>query len=198
MNSHWDETWIHHFALESKHQSMEWKHLGSPVKKKFKSQPSAGKVLLTIFWDSQGVIMEHYLERGATVNSVWYSEMLSTELKPAIRTKRRDLLSSGVLLLHDNARPHTAIHTLQTLVKLGFTVLEHLAYSPDLAPSDYHLFGPLKDALRGCRFTSDEGVKKAVHEWLAAQPKTFFSESIQKLLEHWNKCIAKHGDYVEK
>jgi len=105
--------------------------------------------LLTIFWDSQRVILVHYLERGATVNSVQYSEMLSTELKPAIRTKRRGLLSSGVLLLCDNARPHTAIHTLQTLVKLGFTVLEHPAYSPDLAPSNYHLFGPLKDALRG-------------------------------------------------
>jgi len=123
--------------------------------------------------------------------------MLSTELKPAIQTKRRGLLSSGVLLLHD-VRPHTAIHTLQTLVKLGFTVLEHPAYSPNLAPSDYYLFGPLKVALRGHQFTSDKGVKKAVHEWLAAQSKTFFSEGIQKLLEHWNKCIAKHGDYVEK
>jgi len=169
-----DETWIHYFAPESKRQSLEWKHPGSPVKKKFKSQPSAGKVLLTIFWDPQGVILEHYLERGAAVNSVGYSEMLSTELKPAIRTKRRGLLSSGVPLLHDNARPRTAIHTLQTLVKLGFTVLEHPACSPDLVLSDYHLFGPLKDALRGRRFTSDEGVKKAVHEWLAAQPKTFF------------------------
>ena len=153
--------------------------------------------MLTIFWDSQGVILGHYLERGTTVNSVGYSEMLSTELKPAIRTKRRGLLS-GVLLLHGNARPHTAIHTLQTLVNLGFMVLEHPAYSPHLAPSDYHLFGPLKDALRGHRFTSDEGVKEAVHAWLAAQPKTFFSEGIQKLLERWNKCIAKHGEYTEK
>jgi len=83
-------------------------------------------------------------------------------------------------------------------VNLGFTVLEHPAYSPNLAPSDYHLFGPLKDALRGCRFTSDKGVKEAVHEWLAAQPKNFFSEGIQKLLERWNKCIAKHGEYTEK
>ena len=90
--------------------------------------------MLTIFWDSQGVILEHYLERGTTVNRVRYSEILSTELKPAIRTKRRGLLSSGALLLRDNTRPHTAIHTLQTLVKLGFTMLEHPAYSPDLAP----------------------------------------------------------------
>ena len=68
--------------------SMEWKHPGSPVKSKLKSQPSARKVMLTILWDSQGVILEHYLERGTTVKSVGYSEMLSTELKPAIRTKR--------------------------------------------------------------------------------------------------------------
>ena len=67
------------YAPESKHRSMEWKHPGSPVKKKFKSQLSARKVMLTIFWDSQGVILEHYLERGTTVNSVGYSEMLSTE-----------------------------------------------------------------------------------------------------------------------
>jgi hypothetical protein len=39
--------WVYHFAPETKR--MEWKHLGSPVKKKFKSQPSAGKVMLTIF-----------------------------------------------------------------------------------------------------------------------------------------------------
>jgi len=100
---------------------MEWNHPGSPVKKKFKSQPSARKVMLRVFWDSQGVLLEHDLERGTTVNSVGYSEMLSTEMKPAIRIKRRGLLSSGLLLLHENARPHTAIHTLQTLVKLGFT-----------------------------------------------------------------------------
>ena len=68
----------------------------------------------------------------------------------------------------------------------------------NLVPSDCHLFGPPKDALRGRRFTSDEEVEEAVHEWLAARPKTFFSEGIQKLLERWNKCIAKHGEYIEK
>jgi hypothetical protein len=58
-------------------------------------------------------------------------------------------------------------------------VLDHPAYSPDLAPSD-------------------EEVKEAVQEWLAAQSKTFFSAGIQKLMERWNKCIEKHGDYFEK
>ena len=64
-----DEMWVHHYEPESKRQSMEWKHLGSPVKKKFKTQPSTGKVMLTVFWDSEGPILEDYLEKGHTINS---------------------------------------------------------------------------------------------------------------------------------
>jgi hypothetical protein len=58
--------------------------------------------------------------------------------------------------------------------KLRFQILQHPPYSPDLSPSDYHVFGPLKDALRGRRFGNDDGVKEAVHSWLTTQPRTFF------------------------
>ena len=193
-----DETWVHHYEPESKRQSMEWKHPGSPVKKKFKTRASAGKVMLTLFWDQKGPILEDYLEQGCTINSARYSDLLANKLKPAIRTKRRGLLSNKVLLLHDNARPHTAAQTVETINQLGFEVLEHPAYSPDLAPSDYHIFGPLKDGLRGRRFSTDEDVKEAVHKWLHDQPKTFFLEGIRKLVDRWTKCIEKQGDYIEK
>jgi hypothetical protein len=46
-----NETWVHHYELESKRQSMEWKHLSSPVRKKFKQQPSCKKLMITFFWD---------------------------------------------------------------------------------------------------------------------------------------------------
>jgi hypothetical protein len=57
------------------------------------------------------------------------------ELKPAIRSQLRGLLSESVVLLHDNACPHTATHTVETLKKLN-EVLEHHLYSLDLTPSD--------------------------------------------------------------
>ena len=99
-----DETWVHHYEPETKRQGMQWKHASSSSKK-FKSQPSAGKLMLTVFWDSQGPILEHYMEKGVTVTSVNYCNMLRNELRPAIRSKRRGRLTQGVLL-HDNARPH--------------------------------------------------------------------------------------------
>ena len=151
---------------------MQWKHPSSPVAKKFKMQLSEGKLMLTVFWDSQGTILETYQERETTVTSATYCDILQREMKPAIRSKRRGKLSKEILLLH-NARPHTAAHTLEIHKQLKWEAMEHPAYSPDLAPSDFHLFGPLKNALRGRRFSCDD-VKAAVYQWLRAQPKTFF------------------------
>ena len=52
-----DETWVHHYDPESKRQSMEWRHPFSPAKKIFKRQPSAKKIMLTLFWDMYGPIL---------------------------------------------------------------------------------------------------------------------------------------------
>ena len=104
------------------------------------------------------------------------------------------MLPKKVLLHYDNIRPHTAAATVEMVQQLGFELLQHHPYSPDLVPSDYHIFSPLKEVLRGCRFSSDEEVKEAVHTWLPEQPKSFFSAGIQKLVERYNKCIVLQGD----
>ena len=75
-----DETWCHHYKLESKWQSVEWRHVNSPSKKKFKMLPSAGKMMCTVFWDRKGVILLDFLEPGQTINSDHYIAML-TKLK---------------------------------------------------------------------------------------------------------------------
>ena len=105
--------------------------------------------MLTVFWDSQGPILKTYQERGTTVTSATYCDVLQRELKPTIRSKRREKPSKESLLLHDNAQPHTAAHTLETLKQLKWEATEQPAYSLDLVPSDFHLFGPLREALKG-------------------------------------------------
>ena len=67
-----------------------------------------------------------------------------------------------------------------------------------MAPSDFHLFGPMKEHLRGQKFADDDEVMKAVQSWLKATPKSFILEGIRKLVDRWTKCVAKQGDYVEK
>jgi hypothetical protein len=130
---------------------------------KFKTQASAGKVMLTIFLDVNGPILVHFQEKGQTVTSARYSDMLVNELKPVIRSKRRGLLSKRVLLLHDNARPHMAAHTVDTLHALKLEMLKYPPYSLDLAPSDFHFFGPMKEHLWGQKFADDTKVMEVMH-----------------------------------
>jgi hypothetical protein len=128
-----DEIWVHHYEPESKAQSMAWKRPTSPVAKKFRNQPSAGKIMRPLFWDMEGVILIRFTPKDA-----------------------------------------------------------------NLAPSDFHMFGPMKEALRGRKFSSDE-VIGALQNCLKMQPETFFSDEIKKkLVRRWNRCIEAEGDYVDK
>jgi hypothetical protein len=99
--------------------------------------------------------------------------------------------------LQDNACQCSAAHTNETLLKLKFDVMTYSLYRTNLASSGYHLLGPIRAALRGCWFTSAQELKKAVHAWLTAWPKIFFSESIRKLMQWCTKSTGKQRDYVE-
>jgi histone-lysine N-methyltransferase SETMAR len=139
------------------------------------------------FWDMRRPILTEF-QVHETVNSAKYSALLQDELKPAIRQKRRGLLSKGVLLLHHNAQPRTATAMVQALQWLGFELLPQPPYSPDLALSDYHIFSPLKETLHGHRFGSHGDIHQVMQMWLCEQPKHFF-EGMKKLAERYQKCI---------
>jgi hypothetical protein len=54
------------------------------------TRPSAGKVMLAVFWDCEGPVLDYYQERGTTVTSVRYCNMLQNELKPVIHKKTEE------------------------------------------------------------------------------------------------------------
>ena len=70
--------------------------------------------------------------------------------------------------------------------------------SPDLAPSDYHLFLHLKKFLGGKQFDDDDDLKDAVQKWLTSQAAAFCDEGVQKLVPRYDKCLNNGGEYVEK
>jgi hypothetical protein len=66
-----------------------------------------------------------------------------------------------------------------------------------LAPSDFHLFGPLKNHLGGKRFADEEEVETGVRKWLRQQSKYFYAAGFDALLKRWDKFINGGGGYVE-
>jgi len=120
--------------------------------------PLAAKVMGTVFWDAEGLILAEFLERRQTITAAPYVQTLH-KLRRALRDK---CPGRNIIILHDNARPHTACLTSEAIAKVGWEVLPHSSYSPDLAPCDYHLFGFVKDQLRGQRYEKKETIQKAL------------------------------------
>ncbi|GBP77052.1 Histone-lysine N-methyltransferase SETMAR [Eumeta japonica] len=102
-----DETWVRQYDPESKQESMQWTKKGERPPKKFKVQKSASKLMATIFWDSEGVLLIDYLPKGTTMNGQYYANLLA-QAREAVVQKQRGKLSRGVLFLQDNASVHTA------------------------------------------------------------------------------------------
>ena len=150
--------------------------------KKFKTANSVGKIMATVFWDIQEVILVDFLPRGETINSDSYIDT-PKRLRARIRRVRPHMDTDNVLFLHDSARPHTSIRTRETIASFGSTTLLHPSYSPDLAPLDYHLFGPMKQGLRGKHYENDEEVKTTVKTWFKEQPVEYYEAGIHALVK---------------
>jgi transposase len=105
------------------------------------------------------------------------------------------MLTYGVVLLHDIARPHTstAACTRALLEHFNWELFDHPLYSPDLAPSDYHLFTYVK---KSQRFNNNEELREVVKTWLSSQAAHFFNIGIQKLAPRYDKCLNSGGDCI--
>jgi len=108
------------------------------------------------------------------------------------------MLSKGVVLLHDNAQPHTAARTSDLIKLFNWEIFDYPPYSPDLAPSNYHLFTKMKVWLATQRFHTNEELMNGVNNWLHNLAAPFFDEGLQKLVSRYNKCLNVDGNYVVK
>ncbi|GFV23745.1 mariner Mos1 transposase [Trichonephila clavipes] len=99
-----------------------------------------------------------FIKPGETVNT---DQAQLLNLKDAILEKREQYKKQQykVIFLDDNLPSNRAKPTKDIVKALGWEPLANAAYSPDLAPSDYHLFASLGHALAEQRFTSYENVK---------------------------------------
>ncbi|XP_014609810.1 PREDICTED: histone-lysine N-methyltransferase SETMAR-like [Polistes canadensis] len=154
------------------------------------------KVLLCVWWDCRGIIYHELLKPNLTITADRYVQQLQ-RVQEKLNEKRPALVNrKNIILLHDNVRSHTAKVTQEKILELGWSVLPHPPYSPDLAPTNYHLFSSLKNFLNGKTFKSEEQVNQAVENFFQSKPTTFYKEGIDKLPERWEKVIHNNGEYI--
>ena len=138
--------------------------------------------MLCVWWDMKGKVYYEFLEPKQTLNANLYSEQLMRlNVKNIGKKNLTRSREEKTILLHDNARPHVAKVTQETIMELEWDVLPHAAYSPDLAPSDYYLFRSLEHYLRDKNFTNIQDLQNQLNFYFDSKPLTFYRDGIRQL-----------------
>ena len=148
-------------------------------------------------WSIRGIHLIDVLPNGERFTSSYACHMLD-RLDSNMRRLRPKMGLRGMKIHWDNARPHRSSETRAKLQSLGCAELPHPPYSPDLAPSDYYLFGYIKSKLKGtCSADSEELFAKV----------TLITEEIEKttlsgVFSEWVRRLdvmrKSNGDYITK
>ncbi|UYV62510.1 hypothetical protein LAZ67_2000910 [Cordylochernes scorpioides] len=180
-----DEKWIHYDNPKRRKSLVKPGHASTSSAK---PNIHGKKLMLCIWWDQLGVIYYVLLQPNETITGERYQQQLmrlsrALKIKRPLYAKRHD----KVIYQHDNARPHVAKIVKETLEALQWDVLPHPLYSPNIAPSDYHMFRSMTHGLAEQHFTSYEEAKNWVNVWIASKDKEFFRHRIRPSLTQRDK-----------
>lgn len=187
-----DEKWV---TYDNSRRSGQWVERGKAPGTSAKKEIHQRKILVTVWWTARGIVHVDYLPRGQTITSDIYCAQITTVHQKLLENQASLVNRKGVLLLHDNARPHVAIKTREKLKEVGWEILPHPPYSPDISPTDYHLFLALSNFLANQCFTNDDQVKTALDRFFSSKNQEFYSRGMNSLVERWQKVVECNGDY---
>ncbi|GFT97862.1 histone-lysine N-methyltransferase SETMAR [Trichonephila clavipes] len=127
---------------------------------------------------------------------IYYCQQLD-RLKLAIDQKWPELSNRiGAVFHQDNSRTHTSVVTRHSLWELGWEVLMLPPYSPDLAPSDYHLFLALQNFLSDKKLGSREDCENRLLDVFANKSQDFYERGIVKPPLKWQQIIQQNDVYL--
>ena len=156
----------------------------------------APKTMVTIFWNPDGIVLIRALPAGEKWSGEYF---INNILKPMMKTEayKDAKRENRKLTLHmDNARVHTASIVRQFMQQNGFAVAPHPAYSPDLAPSDFYLFGALKSRITGRVFASSD----EIIEWITREFQRISPDELERAFQEWKqrlaRCSKSDGSYI--
>ena len=181
-----DEKWVLYENHPHHRQWLNPKESGVPT---VSLDPHPKKVMLCIWWGYTGVIHWELLSLGTSITAELYCSQLD-RVADLLRRKQ-----DKVYFLHDNARPHVAKATRTKLDKLGWHVLPHPTYSPDLSPTDYHLFRSLGAFLDGKSFKNEEDLRSQLATFFSSKPNDFYERGIRDIVKRWQYVVDNNGIY---
>jgi histone-lysine N-methyltransferase SETMAR len=150
--------------------------------------------MMIMTYDKSGVIKTDIVPPGVHCNS---GKLQNVSARCFASKNTPKSPATGVLIFHDDARPHASGAVSEILDKYGWQVLSHPPYGPDMSPSDFDLFQKLKKPFRGKRFRSTEEVSNEVTRVIRRINNEGVLTGIKDLPKRWTAAIKHNGDYIE-
>lgn len=152
--------------------------------------------MLSVWWDVKGIVYMDFLGTKETINAAKYQQQID-RVYEALKEKRPRMVNRNEVYYHqDNARPHTAKSTIEKIASLGWKLVPHPPYSPDIAPCDFYLFRSLQSDLDGHSFKTFGELKMHVQNFFDSKPASYFKIGIYKLPELWKRIIESQCEYL--
>lgn len=177
-----DETWIY---FDNPRRSM-WVLNGDQIPTCPKQTIASKKVMIAVTWSPAGILSITPLRHDQTFDRDFFLHTVIDDLFTVLKPR-------GKILHCDNARPHLID---DELAEMGVKRLPHPPYSPDLAPSDFFLFGYLKFKLEGKTFHKEDEVLGEVARILHSIPKCEFQAAYDEWINRLHMCIERDGEYI--
>lgn len=153
------------------------------------------KTMITIFFNIDGLQLLDVKPKGVKINADYFIENIICPLESLEVTEKAQYQKQAMYLHFDNSPVHTSQKVNNYLDQTSFTLMPHPAYSPDLAPSDFGIFGTMKQSFVGQDFETEEQLIQAIYNFFDNLPKDFFPKIFSEWERRLNQCIHANGDY---
>ena len=186
-----DESW---FYLDTDYDH-QWLPREEKPPDRIKQKIDSKKYMVTIFWNPTGFLIVEALDDDMVFNSDYFRDEILEQIKDRT-SDDREILGGNLILHFDNARPHISKKVMEYLDQNEIKRAPQPPYSPDIAPSDFFLFGYMKEKLKGCRFNSKEELLETIHLIL----NEISEEKLKEVFLEWEsrlqQVIASNGNYI--
>jgi hypothetical protein len=189
-----DESW---FYFEYPHESI-WAPSRDDVPEKIEQKIDTEKCLISIIWSVNGIHSLLDVPKGTTYNSTFFCDIVVPDLLANVCAQRRRRTLKGLIVHLDNARPHNSKKSNACLTEFRASRAPHPAYSPDLAPSDFFLFGTVKRELQNYEVHSRGELILAIQAIFDAIPKETLTSVYVAWIKRLKWVIKNEGKYFHK
>jgi hypothetical protein len=153
--------------------------------------------MITIFWSPLSFCVIRVLPKGAHFDATYFRDNILDEINCIGPTGNAEDHRRSLVLLFDNTKQHIARCIHVYFCENGMTRVLHPAFLPDLAPSDFYLFGKLKNVMKGYAFENENKLSLGIMSEVSKISCEELEAAFDKWLLRLDRCININGEYVD-